>query len=270
MNKFKETPIGDGLRRVAEVRAEYEKELSSLRKRIAQLEADKAERDAQEPHHYWLQARDDCREFMNSDELILCALNLSEVRDYNCDDSYVVTPFYAAPMSAKEGYQLDVDAVMAQAQAFASSWALVGSPFDDGREIDNAEAMKEELRQMLLTATKGEEKEYQLVPVTVTEAMEVVYLNEFDVYETAQEMHDAMPVAVKKGGEDTWKKQLHADELDGRCKLFGWKYSEGGRTGLVTIYIKGDENWHPKMTFDRLGADDFRAMALYIVPRQTM
>ena len=42
-----------------------------------------------------------------------------------------------------------IDSVMAQAQVFASAWALVGSRFDKGDELANAEAQKQELRDML-------------------------------------------------------------------------------------------------------------------------
>ncbi len=42
-----------------------------------------------------------------------------------------------------------VDGVMEQAQVFASAWACVGGPFDDGSAIEHAEAEKEVLRQML-------------------------------------------------------------------------------------------------------------------------
>lgn len=51
-----------------------------------------------------------------------------------------------------------VDALMEKAQVFASSWALVGSHFDDGSELENAEEQKRELRTMIAEAlvTKGE------------------------------------------------------------------------------------------------------------------
>lgn len=44
-----------------------------------------------------------------------------------------------------------VDSVMTQAQVFASAWALVGSRFDSGNEMENAEQQKKELRAMLTT-----------------------------------------------------------------------------------------------------------------------
>ena len=133
-NKFKETPIGDGLRRVAEVRAEYEAEIAKLRERIAQLEAEAKERDAQEPVAYFT--------IINNKPFGYLIDNPEWERQLGFSDGE--RSLYAAPMSAKEGYQL--------------------------------------------------------VPVTVTPAMAVVYLNEFDVYETAQEMHDAM-LAASKGEE---------------------------------------------------------------------
>lgn len=42
-----------------------------------------------------------------------------------------------------------VEEVMAQAQVFASAWALVGSRFDSGDGLAVAEAAKAELRKML-------------------------------------------------------------------------------------------------------------------------
>ena len=41
------------------------------------------------------------------------------------------------------------ETIMAQAQVFASSWSMVGGPFDRGNEIKNAEAMKLELATMI-------------------------------------------------------------------------------------------------------------------------
>lgn len=42
-----------------------------------------------------------------------------------------------------------IDDLMSKAQEFASSWSLVGGRFDDGSMIVEAEARKEELREML-------------------------------------------------------------------------------------------------------------------------
>jgi hypothetical protein len=44
-----------------------------------------------------------------------------------------------------------VNAVMSQAQVFASTWSLVGGRFDDGSAYDQAEEAKQELRTMLAT-----------------------------------------------------------------------------------------------------------------------
>lgn len=44
---------------------------------------------------------------------------------------------------------ISVDAVMEQAQVFASAWALVDGPFDSGNALENAEEAKAELREML-------------------------------------------------------------------------------------------------------------------------
>lgn len=44
---------------------------------------------------------------------------------------------------------ISIDAVMEQAQVFASAWALVDGPFDSGNALENAEEAKAELRDML-------------------------------------------------------------------------------------------------------------------------
>lgn len=44
---------------------------------------------------------------------------------------------------------ISIDAVMEQAQVFASAWALVDGPFDNGNALENAEEAKAELREML-------------------------------------------------------------------------------------------------------------------------
>lgn len=54
----------------------------------------------------------------------------------------------AFPGPAGERTEL-IDKVMEQAQVFASSWALVGSRFDRGDEIDNANEQKADLRKMV-------------------------------------------------------------------------------------------------------------------------
>lgn len=45
-----------------------------------------------------------------------------------------------------------VDAIMEQAQVFASAWSLVGSRFDFGNSHDDAMAAKEELRRIVAAA----------------------------------------------------------------------------------------------------------------------
>ena len=42
-----------------------------------------------------------------------------------------------------------IDALMSQAQVFASAWSLVGGPFDSGNALADAECAKAELRKML-------------------------------------------------------------------------------------------------------------------------
>lgn len=54
---------------------------------------------------------------------------------------------------------------------------------------------------------------------------------------------------------------LRQHELDGHGGLFGWRFTDGGSTGLVTIYIEDDENWHPKFTVDRYWLADLQAVA---------
>lgn len=49
---------------------------------------------------------------------------------------------------------------------------------------------------------------------------------------------------------------VRSDELDGTGALFGYKFTEGGSTGLVTIYIEDDSWWHPKMTIDKFWLKD--------------
>lgn len=50
---------------------------------------------------------------------------------------------------ARDAPEKWVRQVMEQAQVFASAWALVGSRFDNGGEMDNATAEKEHLRKMI-------------------------------------------------------------------------------------------------------------------------
>ena len=54
---------------------------------------------------------------------------------------------------------------------------------------------------------------------------------------------------------------LREHELDGAGAIFGWKFSDGGSTGLVTFYIEDDENWHPKFTVDRFWLVDLESAA---------
>lgn len=63
-------------------------------------------------------------------------------------------PLYAAPVPSSEGWKLDVDAIMEQAQVFASAWSLVGGMFDFGDGMENAEQEKVNLRTMLEAAPK--------------------------------------------------------------------------------------------------------------------
>jgi hypothetical protein len=55
----------------------------------------------------------------------------------------------AAPVQEPVAWVDWVNAVMSQAQVFASTWSLVGGRFDDGSAYDQAEEAKQELRTML-------------------------------------------------------------------------------------------------------------------------
>ena len=48
-----------------------------------------------------------------------------------------------------------VDAIMEQAQVFASTYSLVGGRFDDGTKYQQSEDEKAELRRMIKAATEG-------------------------------------------------------------------------------------------------------------------
>ena len=64
---------------------------------------------------------------------------------------------YPAPAEAEKQEPVAwINAVMEQAQVFASAWSLVGGLFDGGSAMDDAEVAKNELRQMLATPPKRE------------------------------------------------------------------------------------------------------------------
>lgn len=50
---------------------------------------------------------------------------------------------------------ISIDAVMEQAQVFASAWALVDGPFDNGNALENAEEAKVEVKAMELLDANG-------------------------------------------------------------------------------------------------------------------
>ncbi len=82
-------------------------------------------------------------------------------------------------------------------------------------------------------------------------------------------MQPAIRAAYARGVEAERERaaipSVKATDLSGHTDLFGWTFSEGGSTGLITIYIEDDENWHPKMTFDRYWLGDLaRAVAAAI------
>ncbi len=69
----------------------------------------------------------------------------------NCID-VLVDVFNRAPVDRTDRtdtHEVWADGVMAQAQVFASAWALVGGRFDSGEMLGEAEAAKTELRAML-------------------------------------------------------------------------------------------------------------------------
>jgi hypothetical protein len=79
-----------------------------------------------------------------------------------------VTAQIGAAEQAREVPAKWVNMVMEQAQVFASSWALVGTRFDSGDALEHAEAMKAELREMLVVAPEPVAQE----PVAIAEAVE--------------------------------------------------------------------------------------------------
>lgn len=52
------------------------------------------------------------------------------------------------------------------------------------------------------------------------------------------------------------EKPCKASDLDGHTELWGWKFSDGGSYGLVTLYSEDDENYFVVDTFDRSWIDD--------------
>jgi DNA relaxase NicK len=55
-------------------------------------------------------------------------------------------------MTKNNDIEVAIDILMTQAQVFASAWALVGSRFDAGNCMKEAEEAKEELRTMIKIA----------------------------------------------------------------------------------------------------------------------
>ena len=64
----------------------------------------------------------------------------------------------------------DVGGLMAQAQVFASAWSLVGTRFDSGDEIENAESQKAALESALRLALAAREG-FVMVPLEPTPEM---------------------------------------------------------------------------------------------------
>ena len=62
---------------------------------------------------------------------------------------------------------MKLKAIMEQAQVFASAWALVGSRFDNGNMMDEAEVAKNELHQMIADALEQAIKQEEQQPVPV-------------------------------------------------------------------------------------------------------
>jgi hypothetical protein len=89
-------------------------------------------------------------------EPVACVQDLDEVKRKHLvykkgmdwkDPLYTTPP--AAPVQEPVAWVDWVNAVMSQAQVFASTWSLVGGRFDDGSAYDQAEEAKQELRTML-------------------------------------------------------------------------------------------------------------------------
>jgi len=134
-------------------------EIDALQARIAQLEQESSETLAQEPVAYRVDYPNadgvGMGRFFGHDSVRRMKSNLDSARIAGIDSN--VTSLYAAPLppAVPEGMQLDVEAIMWQAQVFASAWSLVGGRFDLGDGMEGAEREKQVLRKMLTTA-KGE------------------------------------------------------------------------------------------------------------------
>ena len=57
--------------------------------------------------------------------------------------------------------QEQIDAIMAQAQVFASAWSLVGGPFDSGQACEDAGFAKHELFELVTAALETASSEQQ-------------------------------------------------------------------------------------------------------------
>jgi hypothetical protein len=87
-------------------------------------------------------------------------------RPPNCGTSYcsciecIMPPAQPAPVQPVQEPVAWIDSVMEQAQVFASAWSLVGSRFDYGNGLEEAEQAKAELRAMLASPPAAQPAPY--------------------------------------------------------------------------------------------------------------
>lgn len=140
-----------------------DEEIAALREKhgdaLIRIEQERAERDAQEPVAYRI-------DYPNADGVAMDRffgadatrrmnnhLTSAAIGKITCE----VVDLFAKPMppAIPEGM---IDAIMEQAQVFASAYHMVGGRFDKGNEKENCAAMKDELRAMLIAAAHKEVK----------------------------------------------------------------------------------------------------------------
>ena len=84
-----------------------------------------------------------------------------------------------------------IDSLMEQAQVFASAWSLVGSMFDKGQALDDAQNAKTELREMLIAvlAATHETKSVAVTDVQIDEILDSPGSMAYVVSDRRQRMH---------------------------------------------------------------------------------
>jgi len=74
-----------------------------------------------------------------------------------------------------------IDAIMEQAQCFASTWSSVGGPFDRGDTLQRAEAEKVELRRLVAEALEPAESSGEAGHAAVVHCAEILAAHKFNV-----------------------------------------------------------------------------------------